>query len=177
MRGFDPGEENKFSYTDIHKQYSNLVESLLEQFMDDIGMSSKQFIQTWEKCAESCSFEKSLTQQIVAADDFLCFKTLMVQRNIDLEKEAWKLVEEQRKACHFQEPPPSYGTVLYSDEESALQQALELSKKEFDLKHHMEEEELRHLIAMAEAQWTTERQQCAQVPTDVCNMPATLTVS
>ena len=100
----------------------------------------------------------------------------MVQRNIDLEKEAWKLVEEQRKACHFQEPPPSYGTVLYSDEESALQQALELSKKEFDLKHHMEEEELRHLIAMAEAQWTTERQQCAQVPTDVCNMPATLTV-
>ena len=119
---------------------------------------------------------QSLTQQIVAADDFLCFKTLMVQRNIDLEKEAWKLVEEQRKACHFQEPPPSYGTVLYSDEESALQQALELSKKEFDLKHHMEEEELRHLIAMAEAQWTTERQQCAQVPTDVCNMPATLTV-
>ncbi|KAL5463314.1 hypothetical protein EMCRGX_G032206 [Ephydatia muelleri] len=38
---FDPGEENKFSYTDIHKQYSNLVESLLEQFMDDIGMTSK----------------------------------------------------------------------------------------------------------------------------------------
>ena len=100
----------------------------------------------------------------------------MVQRNIDLEKAAWKLVEEQRRAHNFQEAPPSYGTVLYNDDESALQQALELSKKEFDLKRQMEEDELRHLIAMAEAQWATERNQCAQVPTVITNTTESPTV-
>ena len=183
--------------------------------MEDIGMSSKQFIQAWEKCGENCNFEKvflfpfilhpllalcsftppqsfcpslldltflfnsatpqGITQQIVAADDFLCFKVMMVQRNIDLEKKAWELVKQQRKSTNFQEPPPSYGAIVYGDDENALQQALEMSKREYELRRQTEEEELRNLIAMAEAQWATERQ-CVKLPATVPTAPMLATV-
>ena len=100
----------------------------------------------------------------------------MVQRNIELEKKAWELVEQQRRSTNFQEPPPTYSSVVYSNEETALQQTLELSKREYDLKIAAEEEELRKLIAMAEAQWVTGGQQqsvpMAPVPTDVPVMAA-----
>lgn len=64
---FDPGEENKFPYTDIHREYQKMVictanchgnlftnslalqaEDLLESFTSDMGITADQF-------TEACS--------------------------------------------------------------------------------------------------------------------------
>ncbi len=41
---FDPGEENKFSYTDIHNKFRKLIEDLLEGFTENIGIGSQDFV-------------------------------------------------------------------------------------------------------------------------------------
>lgn len=42
---FDSDDENNLSYTDIHKKYQMMVETLLDSFISDIGIDSKVFLE------------------------------------------------------------------------------------------------------------------------------------
>ncbi|KAJ8360265.1 hypothetical protein SKAU_G00167900 [Synaphobranchus kaupii] len=56
---FDDEDENKLTYTEIHQQYKDLVEKLLENYMQEVGISEQQF-------SEACSspFAKSKALQV-----------------------------------------------------------------------------------------------------------------
>ncbi|KAL3050559.1 hypothetical protein OYC64_012562 [Pagothenia borchgrevinki] len=41
---FDDEDENKLSYTDIHLQYKKLVETLLGNYMQEVGINEQQFL-------------------------------------------------------------------------------------------------------------------------------------
>ena len=83
---FEDEEENRLEYTDIHMQFKSLIEGQLEAFIQDLGITQSTFMEACGK-AESKIHEELLTQ-IVAVDDFMLFKQIMVQRNRAMTQEA-----------------------------------------------------------------------------------------
>ena len=92
-----------------------------------------------------------LFECILAADDFLAFKALMVQRNIDLEQQALALLQKQlgHSPEVYQAEPLRVNKSEEQGEDSTLKKVLQQSKKEFDLQSSLEEEELERLIELA----------------------------
>lgn len=94
---------------------------------------------------------QKLFEQILAADDFLVFKHLMVQRNIDLELQALALLQKQ--LGHSPEAYQAGGDTPkerhHGDDDSVLQEVLRQSKQEFDLQNSLDEDELERLIEIA----------------------------
>ncbi|XP_072293611.1 cilia- and flagella-associated protein 36 isoform X2 [Eucyclogobius newberryi] len=130
---FDDEDENKLSYTEIHQQYKNLVEKLLENYMQEVGINEQQFL-------DACSspFAKSKTLQIVfqpvlATDDFQMFRSLMVQKNMELQLQALRVMKERNG-----ELPQclTHGADVMSElqqqEMTILHQVLEKSKEEYE---------------------------------------------
>ncbi|XP_078260997.1 cilia- and flagella-associated protein 36 isoform X2 [Rhinoraja longicauda] len=92
---FDDEEENKLSYTEIHHDYKNLVEQLLESYVQDVGIQEDQFLEACNSpLAQSESF-RPVFQPVVAADDFQVFKSLMLQKNVELQLQALRMIQER----------------------------------------------------------------------------------
>jgi len=53
--------------------------------MRELGVTNEQFIESCER-AQQHPVHKKIVEQIMAVDDFLAFKRLMVKRNSDLNK-------------------------------------------------------------------------------------------
>ncbi|KAM4770904.1 cilia- and flagella-associated protein 36 [Rhinophrynus dorsalis] len=130
---FDDEEENKLSYTEIHSEYKELVEIILEQHLKDIGISEEQFQEAcMDPLAHSPEF-KNILQPILAVDDFKMFKAMMLQRNIELQLQAIQIIQERNG-----EIPDCLknGTDTVSDleqqEMKLLAEALQLSKEEYE---------------------------------------------
>ncbi len=83
---FDNEEENKLEFTAIHNQFKKLVEGLLEELMRDLGVSDEQFVDACDKAAKN-PIHKKIVDQIMAVDNFLAFKKLMVKRNNELNQQ------------------------------------------------------------------------------------------
>ena len=84
---FDGEEENKLDHTATHAEFKTLVEGLLEELMKDLGVSDSQFVQACEKASKNPVHQK-IVDQIMAVDNFLSFKKLMVKRNNELNAQA-----------------------------------------------------------------------------------------
>lgn len=50
---FDSEEENKLEFTSIHMNFKKLVEDLLQELMNDLGVTDEQFVQACEKAAQN----------------------------------------------------------------------------------------------------------------------------
>ena len=83
---FEETEENRLEYTAIHQKFKKLIESQLEAYIQDLGISSADFVTTCGKAAKKV--HRTVLQQILAVEDFLLFKQMMVNRNIQMNKEA-----------------------------------------------------------------------------------------
>merc|ERR1712185_358220 len=81
-------EENKFEYTDVHDQFREHVERILTTELTTVGIALEQFVEACESARHSRDINKEVVEQILAMDDFLTFKKLMVKRNVELELEA-----------------------------------------------------------------------------------------
>ncbi|XP_061087415.1 cilia- and flagella-associated protein 36-like [Conger conger] len=95
---FDDEDENKLSYTEIHEQYKQLVEELLGSYLQEVGLSELQFVQA---CASPLAQSKALQavfQPVLATDDFQLFKSLMVQKNLELQLQALRVLQERNGA-------------------------------------------------------------------------------
>lgn len=95
-----------------------------------------------------------LFERILAADDFLAFKAMMVKRNIDLEQQALALLQKQlghspEAYQTMTKEPPRVNRSEKEEEDSTLKEVLQQSKKEFDLQNSLEEDELEKLIELA----------------------------
>merc|ERR1712141_744866 len=76
----DMDEKNKVEYKKIHDDYKNLVDFMLGSYMEDIGITSKEFEAA---CTQGKSitgkFHQQLFEQVWAADDYEIFKRMMIQ--------------------------------------------------------------------------------------------------
>ncbi|XP_006638494.2 cilia- and flagella-associated protein 36 [Lepisosteus oculatus] len=92
---FDDEDENKLTYTEIHQQYKELVEKLLENYMQEVGINEEQLL---EACTSPLAKSKALQnvfQPVLATEDFEVFKSLMVQKNVELQLQALRVIQER----------------------------------------------------------------------------------
>lgn len=99
---FEPDDintsENEHEYKKIFEDFKNLVDFMLGNFMEDIGITPEQF-------EEACNrgnyepvpvhFDQNLFEQIWAANDYEIFKRMMTQRNVELQLQALELIEQK----------------------------------------------------------------------------------
>ena len=64
--------------------------------MKELGVTNEQFLQACER-ADGNPIHKKIVDQIVAVDNFLAFKKLMVKRNQELNKQAAELFEKMKQ--------------------------------------------------------------------------------
>uniref|UniRef100_A0A1X7VFP3 Cilia- and flagella-associated protein 36 n=1 Tax=Amphimedon queenslandica TaxID=400682 RepID=A0A1X7VFP3_AMPQE len=163
---FDAGEENKFTYTDVHHEYKAIVEKLLQNFfLQELHMT---FSELMSACSDGFAKNKrfkELFKPLMAVEDFLLFKSIMVQRNIRLNEEAEKAFEKQQQAAkhnkyqllskkrekneNMKEKPTGATSedTQYDDEE--LARILIESKIEYERQVSQEEEEFARLLRQA----------------------------
>ena len=103
-----------------------MVEGLLEELMLDLGVTDQQFVQACEKAAQNPMHQK-IVDQILAVDNYLAFKKLMVKRNNEMNQQAMAMDMVQTSQAQQKKP-----------EDKAQKQALKVA----DEYEAMEEEEM-----------------------------------
>ncbi|XP_026165794.1 cilia- and flagella-associated protein 36 isoform X2 [Mastacembelus armatus] len=130
---FDDEDENKLSYTEIHQQYKKLVEKLLENYMQEVGINEQQFL---DACTSPFAKSKSLQsffQPVLATDDFQMFRSLMVQKNMELQLQALRVIKERNGALpECLTDGVDVMTELQQQEMKILEEVLKKSKEEYD---------------------------------------------
>ena len=119
---FNNDETNDFALTEAHQQFRNLIDGLLTQHLAEIGVSEEAFVQACEH-GRNNSASRQVFEQIMAVDDFLTFKKLMVKRNMELEFEVVKAMAAQGDPVRETAPQNK------ADEAKQLEAALEASRK------------------------------------------------
>ncbi|XP_030766503.1 cilia- and flagella-associated protein 36 [Sitophilus oryzae] len=93
---FEPDVTHNDDYNMIFEEFKNLVDFMLGNFMDDIGITSEQF---HAACHEGkkyhLSFDNNIFEQIWAANDYDMFVRMMTQKNVELQLQALELIEKK----------------------------------------------------------------------------------
>ena len=84
---FDSEDENKLEYTVIHNKFKDMVDALLDGLLTELQVSPDLFLEA-VKLGRQTPVHRRIFDQILAWDNFVSFKKLMVKRNLELEKEA-----------------------------------------------------------------------------------------
>ena len=85
---FENEEENKFEYTDIHKEFREHIEALISSNLGELGITSEMFFDACEKGRNGRDINRQVFERMIAMEDFETFKKLMVKRNSELHLEA-----------------------------------------------------------------------------------------
>ena len=93
---FDNEEENKFGYTDIHREFREHIETLLTSNLGELGVGPELFFEACLKGRNARDINKTVYERMVAMDDFQTFKKIMVKRNMELQMEAIRSMKEER---------------------------------------------------------------------------------
>lgn len=85
------------AYKKVHEEYKQLVDFMLGSYMDDIGISPQQFQKACGAALGNVKkqFNHNVFEQIWAADDFVVFKRMMIQKNIELQLQALELLQQK----------------------------------------------------------------------------------
>lgn len=130
---FDDEDENKLSYTEIHQQYKKLVEKLLENYMQEVGINEQQFLDACTSPFAKSRTLQSVFQPVLATDDFQMFRSLMVQKNMELQLQALRVIKERNGALpECLTDGVDVMTELQQQEMKILQEVLKKSKEEYD---------------------------------------------
>eukprot|EP00064_Thunnus_orientalis_P018837 superscaffoldBa00004477_g18945 len=130
---FDDEDENKLSYTEIHQQYKKLVEKLLENYMQEVGINEQQFLDACSSPFAKSKTLQSVFQPVLATDDFQMFRALMVQKNMELQLQALRVIKERNGALpECLTDGVDVMTELQQQEMKILQEVLKKSKEEYD---------------------------------------------
>ncbi|KAM8858457.1 cilia- and flagella-associated protein 36 isoform 2-T2 [Spinachia spinachia] len=130
---FDDEDENKLSYTEIHQQYKTLVENLLGNYMQEVGIDEQQFLDACTSPFAKSQTLQSAFQTVLATDDFQIFHSMMVQKNMELQLEALRVIKERNGALpECLTDGMDVMTELQDQEMKILQEVLKKSKEEYD---------------------------------------------
>ncbi|XP_052429038.1 cilia- and flagella-associated protein 36 [Carassius gibelio] len=140
---FDDEDENKLSYTEIHHQYKQLVERLLENHMQEVGISEQQFLDACSSLSKTRTLQ-TVFQPVLATDDFQMFRSLMIQKNMELQLQALRVIKERNGGLpECLTDGVDVVSELEQQELKILQEVLKRSKEEYDLEmaHRVQEKE------------------------------------
>ncbi|XP_067277867.1 cilia- and flagella-associated protein 36 [Pseudorasbora parva] len=130
---FDDEDENKLTYTEIHQQYKQLVERLLESFLQEVGITEPQFVSACSSLSGSKALQAVL-QPVLATSDFQMFRSLMVQKNMELQLQALHVIKERNGGLpECLTDGVDVMNELEQQEMKILQEVLRRSKEEYDL--------------------------------------------
>ena len=102
---FDDEEENKLEFTVVHAEFKRLVESLLSDFLREVGVPPERFVDVLANSAHD-ELNDFVLASILTVDDFPQFKAMMVS-NAELDREA---ADELRDADAANAGPPTPDT-------------------------------------------------------------------
>lgn len=146
---FDNKEENKLEHTTLHNKFKEAIETLIEFMLIELGVNQEQFL----KCAEmglNIPEDKLYFEKLIAADNFLYFKSLMVKRNAQLQEQAYKLMYAQENKMSQNEltNDEGYNALLKIKENTEYECAIAMSLALCEEKKNLgidvdEDEELR----------------------------------
>ncbi|XP_066123261.1 cilia- and flagella-associated protein 36 [Saccopteryx bilineata] len=144
---FDDEEESKLTYTEIHQEYKELVEKLLESYLKEIGINEDQFQEACTSPLAKTRTSQAILQPVLAAEDFTIFKEMMVQKNIEMQLQAIRIIQERNGVLPDCLTDGSDGVSdLEQEEMKILREVLRKSKEEYD-----QEEERRRKKQLSEA--------------------------
>ena len=75
---FDDEDENKLVYMEIYNAFREMVDSLLGMHLAEMGCSADQFAELCQTFSSTAS-GKEVLEQILAVDDYISFKKMMVR--------------------------------------------------------------------------------------------------
>lgn len=85
---FDSDDENKFIYSDIHREFREVVESLITSNLGELGITPTMFYESCEKGRHIRDINRAVFERLLSMEDFATFKRIMVKRNMELQIEA-----------------------------------------------------------------------------------------
>ncbi|XP_061317644.1 cilia- and flagella-associated protein 36 [Pezoporus flaviventris] len=131
---FDDEEESKLSYTEIYQEYQALVEKLLEDYLKEVGINEEKFQEAFSSPLAKTHTSQAILQTVLAAEDFRLFKKMMVQKNIEMQLQALRIIKERNGVlpdCLTE------GSDVFSEieqeEMKILREVLRKSKEEYEL--------------------------------------------
>uniref|UniRef100_A0A669QCD0 Cilia- and flagella-associated protein 36 n=1 Tax=Phasianus colchicus TaxID=9054 RepID=A0A669QCD0_PHACC len=143
---FDDEEESKLSYTEIYQEYQALVEKLLEGYLTEVGITEEKFQEAFSSPLAKTHTSQAILQTVLAAEDFRLFKKMMVQKNIEMQLQAIRVMKERNGVlpdCLTE------GSDVFSEieqeEMKILREVLRKSKEEYEIeqeRRRMEEVKL-----------------------------------
>ncbi|XP_044145723.1 cilia- and flagella-associated protein 36 isoform X1 [Bufo gargarizans] len=130
---FDDEEENKLSYTEIHNEYKILVEKLIHEHLNDMGISEEQFQQACLSPLANSPDVKMILQSVVAVEDFAVFKEMMLQKNIELQLQAIQIIQQNNGDLpECLKNGADFISDLEQQEIKMISEALRISKEEYE---------------------------------------------
>ncbi|XP_007113259.1 cilia- and flagella-associated protein 36 [Physeter macrocephalus] len=144
---FDDEEESKLTYTEIHQEYKELVEKLLESYLKEIGINEDQFQEACTSPLAKTHTSQAILQPVLAAEDFTIFKAMMVQKNIEMQLQAIRIIQERNGVLpDCLTDGSDVVSDLEQEEMKILREVLRKSKEEYD-----QEEERKSKKQLSEA--------------------------
>uniref|UniRef100_A0A8B9JBF4 Cilia- and flagella-associated protein 36 n=1 Tax=Astyanax mexicanus TaxID=7994 RepID=A0A8B9JBF4_ASTMX len=117
-----------------HQQYKQLVEKLLESYMQEVGISEQQFLEACSSPFAKSKTLQTLFQPVLATDDFQMFRSLMVQKNVELQLQALRVIKERNGALpECLTDGSDVMSELEQQEMQILQEVLKRSKEEYEM--------------------------------------------
>ena len=118
---FEPDIDEEDEYKKVHDEYKNLVDFMLGSYMEDIGITPEQFENACGVASTKIKsqFHNALFEQVWAADDYVIFKRMMIQKNIELQLQALELLQQKyefqfrQSAQNLTQPNFTIGTVYF----------------------------------------------------------------
>ncbi|XP_066482268.1 cilia- and flagella-associated protein 36 isoform X2 [Tiliqua scincoides] len=131
---FDDEEESKLSYTEIHQEYKALVEKLLDSYLKEVGINEEKFQEACMSPLAKSRTSQAILQPVLAAEDFRLFKEMMVQKNIEMQLQAIRIIQERNGVLPdcLTDGSDAY-TEIEEEEMKILREVLRKSKEEYDL--------------------------------------------
>lgn len=131
---FDDEEESKLSYTEIHQEYKALVEKLLDTYLKEVGINEEKFQEACMSPLAKTRTSQAILQPVLAAEDFRLFKEMMVQKNIEMQLQAIRIIQKRNGVLPdcLKGGSDEY-TEIEEEEMKILKEVLRKSKEEYDL--------------------------------------------
>uniref|UniRef100_A0A8D0DRC0 Cilia- and flagella-associated protein 36 n=1 Tax=Salvator merianae TaxID=96440 RepID=A0A8D0DRC0_SALMN len=130
---FDDEEESKLSYTEIHQEYKALVEKLLDSYLTEVGINEEKFQEACMSPLAKTRTPQAILQPVLAAEDFRLFKDMMVQKNIEMQLQAIRIIQERNGVLPdcLTDGSDAY-TEIEEEEMKILREVLRKSKEEYE---------------------------------------------
>ncbi|XP_019372217.1 PREDICTED: cilia- and flagella-associated protein 36 [Gavialis gangeticus] len=131
---FDDEEESKLSYTEIHQEYKILVEKLLAGYLKEVGINEEKFQEACSSPLAKSHTSQVILQPVLAAEDFRLFKEMMVQKNIEMQLQAIRVIKERNGVLPGCLTDGSdVFTEIEQQEMKILREVLRRSKEEYEI--------------------------------------------